>query len=136
MHTARLKFLSVGLVVLLLASGTPGKMVFAADCDNAMSQLEINQCESKLAEQADKNLNAVYKKLIAAVDGSGAGKLRAAERAWMAYRDSQCEFNERSSIGGSIHDAAVSACYQDFASKRTKELQAQLDCEENRGPCN
>jgi uncharacterized protein YecT (DUF1311 family) len=44
------------------------------------------------AEASDARLNVIYKKLTAVLTKEEQGRLLAAERAWIAYRDAECDF--------------------------------------------
>lgn len=55
----------------------------------AKTQAEMNACANQEAAHADAELNEVYRKLIteASRQPEAIEKIRAAERAWTAYRD-------------------------------------------------
>jgi uncharacterized protein YecT (DUF1311 family) len=58
--------------------------------DKAKTQAEMNTCASEEAVRADAELNDVYRKLLskAASQQDATSKIKSAERAWVAYRDS------------------------------------------------
>lgn len=105
------------------------------DCGNAMTQAEMNICASRDYQAADKELNAVYKttmtkmrktdaelgeiepNFVGAVDA-----LKKAQRAWIDYRDGQCELAGFEARGGSMEPMLVSGCLADLTKKRTAEL--------------
>ncbi len=47
-------------------------------------------CVSAEIEIQDKRLNLIYNKVFAALETTEQGKLRKAQRAWLAYRDQWC----------------------------------------------
>jgi len=57
--------------------------------EKAKTQAELTACASEEAARADSELNEVYQKLLsqAASREEAVAKVKAAERAWMAYRD-------------------------------------------------
>jgi len=57
--------------------------------EKANTQLAMNICANEEARRADAELNVVYQKVLSAVGGQSVfiEKIRAAERAWIAYRD-------------------------------------------------
>ena len=66
---------------------------FSAVCKrNAHGVYEDPACASEAFSKADKELNAVYRRLLAQVDDAAKIKLRASQRAWIAYRDSNAGF--------------------------------------------
>jgi len=105
------------------------------DCENAMAQSEMNFCANKDYEAADKELNAAYKKTMAAmketdtelgeINANYVGAVEAlkkAQRAWIDYRDGQCELAGFEARGGSMEPMLVSGCLADLTKKRTEEL--------------
>ncbi len=112
------------------------------DCENAQTQMDMNICADKDYQQADKALNAVYKKAVAAaremddnVKDMGEAyvgavdALKRAQRAWIGYRDGQCEFAGFEARGGSMEPMLVSGCLADLTRKRTDELKAVYEQE-------
>ncbi len=57
--------------------------------EKAGTQLAMNACASEEARRAEADLNAIYQKVLSATTKNAAfgEKIRAAERAWLAYRD-------------------------------------------------
>jgi uncharacterized protein YecT (DUF1311 family) len=66
---------------------------YQACMDKAKAQMEMNQCAGQEESRVDARMNEVYKQLLAkaADDQSAVAKIKAAERAWVAYRDSYCD---------------------------------------------
>ncbi|RYC11747.1 lysozyme inhibitor LprI family protein [Ciceribacter ferrooxidans] len=103
------------------------------DCQNAMTQFDMNVCSQRDYEKADKSLNAQWsktKKVMAdwdaELDAENKGAveaLLAAQRAWIQYRDNQCNAVGYSVWGGSMYPMIVSSCLADLTAKRTKELE-------------
>jgi len=102
------------------------------DCATAMAQQEMNICAEMDWQEADKELNAAYKRAIAAMkeidayltpDLQGAETaLRTAQRAWIAYRDAQCETAGFPMRGGSAEPLLVYGCLRQVTENRTAEL--------------
>ncbi|WP_162943954.1 MULTISPECIES: lysozyme inhibitor LprI family protein [unclassified Rhizobium] len=107
------------------------------DCAKAEAQTDLNICASLDFDTADKALNAQYKKTRAAMvaidsdldnDMKGAEKaLIKAQRAWVDYRDGECEGQGFQARGGSMEPMLVSGCKADLSNKRTKELKDLAD---------
>jgi len=55
--------------------------------------MQLNQCAGDEAARVDAELNAVYHKLLAASskDADAVAKIKAMQRAWVAYRDAYLE---------------------------------------------
>ena len=80
------------LVVFLLASMSvlaQDSAVYRACNKKAKTQAEMNVCASDEAGRVDTELNEVYRKLLsqAGSQEDAVAKIKAAERAWIAYRD-------------------------------------------------
>ena len=62
---------------------------YHACADSANTQDVLTRCASDEARRVDAELNSVYRKLLAALSGNrkAAAKVRAAQRAWIAYRN-------------------------------------------------
>lgn len=86
-----MKYLAVVLFVAFNSS--PGlaqdSKQYRACNEKAKTQAEINACANGEASRVDAELNDVYRKLLskAASDPEAVAKIKAAERAWIAYRD-------------------------------------------------
>jgi len=120
----------VALMALAQAAAGP-------DCAHAMTQLDMNMCAAAEFEHADAELNRLWGKLIAdarADDRSpDSGRtaadqrseetiLRTGQRAWVQFRDSQCEFEGLSERGGSMEPMIVSQCKARVTEERIKQL--------------
>jgi uncharacterized protein YecT (DUF1311 family) len=134
--TARMIFTGIAALVISVASAG---MVFAqsepeVDCDSPMTQADMNFCAASDYETADEELNTEYqsvRKVLAErdssadEDGEGAVKaLLAAQRAWIAYRDANCEAVGFQARGGTMEPLLVSSCLADMSRKRTEELRS------------
>ena len=105
------------------------------DCNNAQTQADMTNCAGQDFENADKELNVVYKKAMASQvaldkqsaeispDYVGAVKaLKKAQRAWIDYRDGQCEGMSYQAAGGTMQPMLELGCKADLTNKRIKEL--------------
>jgi uncharacterized protein YecT (DUF1311 family) len=95
------------------------------DCKTAKEQMELNYCADRDFKSADKKLNALYRKLRGGADAREQELLGAAERNWLAYRDSECAVETAESEGGSIAPMEYSICLTEKTEARIKELERQ-----------
>ncbi len=73
--------------ILLLASAS----AFAnSACDRPHNDFDGLYCLNKVYQQADTDLNAVYKTLSVKLDIAGKSALRKGEAQWMAHRNESC----------------------------------------------
>jgi uncharacterized protein YecT (DUF1311 family) len=131
----RVSLVMAGLMALApLAQAQEERQV---DCENAMTQSDMNFCANKDYEAADAELNTVYKTTMTAmqktdkelgeIDPNYVGAVEAlkkAQRAWIGYRDGQCELAGFEARGGSMEPMLVSGCLADLTKKRTAELKS------------
>jgi uncharacterized protein YecT (DUF1311 family) len=106
------------------------------DCSAAVTQTDLNLCIHKDYLAADTRLNALYKSLYAKYDAANRVLLQKAERAWIAYRDADCEYQTAPTQDGTVHPAMVENCMARKIDDRIKELKAQADCAEGDLSCN
>jgi uncharacterized protein YecT (DUF1311 family) len=104
------------------------------DCNNASSTYEINYCSDAELEEADKELNATFQKALSSVASRASEEeqydakrweqaLRASQRAWIAFRDVECDGHiPMFWTGGTGTTAAVLGCKTTKAKARTEEL--------------
>lgn len=85
------------LAVIAVLSPAPCRSQELAQPDKclqkAITQLAINTCAGDAALRADSELNDVYRQLLSKAENEPGAivKVRAAERAWIQYRDSYLE---------------------------------------------
>ena len=106
------------------------------DCSKAMTQMDMDFCAGKNFQAADKKLNDTYREVMTALgDKNYQAKLKAAQRAWIAYRDTECTFEVAENEGGSIYPMVYSLCETKLTDARTKELQSYLACFKDAEKC-
>lgn len=108
------------------------------DCyDAAQTQSAMNQCAAKELEQADAELNRVYRRLLDVnrEDKLFVEKMTEAERAWIAFRDAQMDAlyppveNPRADYG-SVYPMCYGRAKAKLTRERTAQLRAMLDVQE------
>lgn len=107
---------------LLLSSS----YLFAIDCNNAYSTVEMNECASQDYEYVDKQLNLVYKRLMSKLDSVGKEKLKSAQLAWLKFRDTQAELDADLFRDGTGSTVLFLSSKTSSTQKRVEELQAYL----------
>ena len=112
----------------------------ANPCDSAQTQTDMNQCSGEQYSKADARLNSLYTKLTSLLEKDAATdrpkrktggkeqrqtaiqKLRAAERAWVQYRDLHCDAARDQFEGGSMSPMVWSDCMTKITEHRIDEL--------------
>jgi uncharacterized protein YecT (DUF1311 family) len=96
-------------------------------CADAQTTVEMRDCAGKEYKQADAELNAVYKRLMATLsDKAEQASLKSAQQAWLKYRDANCEFDAFENRGGTIYPVVYTSCLTAMTRARTKELQEEM----------
>ncbi|MXP46838.1 DUF1311 domain-containing protein [Altererythrobacter luteolus] len=112
------------ILSLLLAASAPAVI----DCEDAMTQAEMNRCAEAEYRAADHDLNAAWR-LARARSGSdeSGDELLQAQRAWIAFRDAHCAFEAGIYRGGSIVPLIHSNCMTSLTRARTEQLRAYVE---------
>jgi uncharacterized protein YecT (DUF1311 family) len=109
--------------------------VMAAGPALAQSQMDLNAQAGDALKKSDTQLNAVYTKLRAKISEPGKQQLQTAQQSWLRFRDQECEFESRGTVGGSIHSMIVATCLARLSDQRTKDLDKLLNCQEGDMSC-
>jgi len=93
---------------------------------------DLVDCSLKELAKADAELNKVYKQLMSLIgkDESEATwkvKLKAAQQAWIKYRDANCEYEAEYSGGGSAYTFEYNFCLAGMTTARAQVLQKMID---------
>lgn len=123
------------IVIGLLVSSS---FAYAGDrCDNATTQAELTECSALAYQSADAELNEAYQVLVNQLSNNVASleKLRAAQRAWIGFRDAECAFESSAVEGGSAQPMVRNGCLERLTEARTEALQEHASCEEGDLSC-
>ena len=114
----------VGVVVswVLVAAAVAGPQ--ADPCKTRANQLELTQCADRQLSASDTVLNQTYRKLLADLDDEHRALLQKAQRAWVGFRDADCDLDASTALGGSMYGMLVSDCRTAMTNTRVKDLKA------------
>lgn len=91
------------------------------------SKMEMNAEARADFEKADRQLNVVYGKVQKRLDVEGRGKLRIAQRTWIAFRDAEAELHaDTEARGGSMAPLILFGTMTRLTEARTKQLEEFL----------
>ena len=93
---------------------------------NEHGVFEDPACASEALAIADKELNIIYKRLVAQVDAEAKTKLRASQRAWLAYRKSDAGLAYAIEGNGSAGRMVWANLSEQATQARIKELKSWL----------
>lgn len=99
-------------------------VAYTGGCESLTSTLEIQGCLATEYARADTELNKVYKELRDSLPADAKEMLKAAQIAWIAYRDKDCEFQSSDPGGGDglAYRMGHIVCLTKKTVHRTKEL--------------
>ena len=123
--------LAAGLIVIFPGFGALAEV----ECLDYSNQSDMNTCAASELKKADEELNAIYDKLLSRLDSGQKPLLKAAERAWIHYRDKMCELEGSGTKGGSINPMIVANCLTELTTGQTRRLSQYLDCKEGDLSC-
>ena len=114
-------------------------MAQALNCANPPSQFSADECAGNASGRADAAMNAQWKLTLAAEHQrdkdftaiprsdkrpSDADALLASQRAWLKFRDAECEVEAYAARGGSMEPQLSAECVARVTAERTKQLAA------------
>lgn len=140
-HGLTMKNLLCGSAMMLSATFLTGANVARAqeepNCAEPVTQRDLNACADIEYDKADKDLNAAYQQLRKkmsdwdkSADVSSKGVVDAlvvAQRAWVAFRDANCEVAGFQARGGTMESMLIYTCLADMSTKRAAELRELSD---------
>jgi uncharacterized protein YecT (DUF1311 family) len=101
---------------------------------SATATVTTKECGSTAFESVDAALNATYKAIIARLagpdDAETLSRLKAAQRAWLPFRDAQCELEAAESLGGTNEGVIFNSCTYEQTRERVKALRRQFESNE------
>ncbi|MEM9590987.1 MAG: lysozyme inhibitor LprI family protein [Pseudomonadota bacterium] len=119
-----------------LSSPSPSAAENQPVCANAQTTIEIGECVRKAFNEADAELNAVWKKVMASfetVDYMPADDLKAwkdtllaSQRDWIKFKEEDCAAVGYEWFGGTGRSNAEVFCLLDHTTARTKDLKARF----------
>ncbi|NHI00043.1 lysozyme inhibitor LprI family protein [Oceanimonas sp. MB9] len=92
----------------------------------AATQVEMNQQSQRNYQAADRALNQAYGQLMNSLASDRRKKLKAAQRAWLRFRDAQAELVSSAYEGGSMQPLVHSEELRRLTESRTRELEQQF----------
>ena len=114
------------LALLMSSISIAGQKPKDDPCANAQTQLEMNMCWGNQYKAADTQLNTAYREFASKLSPEETAQLKAAQLAWIKFRDANCEFVADAYKGGTIRPMIAAMCLADVTTARTAELKAQM----------
>ena len=86
----------------------------------------MRNCENLRYEQAQQALDSVYALLMKQLDAGGKEKLRAAQSAWLQFRQADADFQAQVGEDGTLAPLLKITVMADLTEARTAELKKSL----------
>jgi uncharacterized protein YecT (DUF1311 family) len=115
------------LLALLLPAGAPAQKKQPQGktaCGDSMTQQEMNRCAQDEYRKADAELNKVYQQTMAKLSPEHKAKLKAAQLAWIQFRDAHCECEAFTFDGGSMQPLIKFTCLDSETQRRVQQLKS------------
>lgn len=123
------------ILALFAVLGLSGTTVAApADCTAPQTNMAMLECADADYKAADAGLNEAYGEVMGALrkrdkevpDGGLAAGLKSAQRAWLPFRDGQCDWEAAFFSGGSDAPLIRLTCLAELTKARTSQLRQTL----------
>ena len=92
----------------------------------AQTQAELTMKAHNDYQKSDKELNKVYKQLLSNLDETEKALLIKAQKDWIKFRDSHCEFEAQEYDGGSMQPMVHSICLKERTEERIEDLKTSI----------
>lgn len=117
--------LSAILLVSAIAYGEESPQSHAACMENAVSTSDMVACISEEFEREDQRLNDNYQQLRSQLSDGRQEQLLTAQRAWIAYKEANCDFYADPE-GGTLARVSANSCVLTETTDRADELEALM----------
>ncbi len=88
----------------------------------AQSTSEMRAIAAADYKKIDNELNVVYQKIIKSSNSRSAANLRAAQRAWITFRDAEAKYKCTDSEGGSMYPIDYNYALTNLTKQRIQQL--------------
>ncbi|GAJ92435.1 hypothetical protein RRH01S_03_05100 [Rhizobium rhizogenes NBRC 13257] len=115
-------------IALILA--TPTFALAEQNCGDLTTQTDMNICAGKAYAKSDAELNVLYKQIEARLKDDADTKklLVSTQKAWVGYRDAECNFSSSKVTGGTVYPFISSSCLNNMTRSRIEDLKGYLKC--------
>lgn len=117
--------LSTTLLVSTIAYGEESQQSHEACMENAVSTADMVACISEEFEREDQRLNDNYQQLRSQLSDGRKEQLLTAQRAWIAYKDANCDFYADPE-GGTLARVSANSCVLTETTDRADELESLM----------
>ncbi|MEW7107574.1 lysozyme inhibitor LprI family protein [Acinetobacter baumannii] len=91
-------------------------------------------CSSNVLNSANQKINSVYANYMKELNPTEKLQLKEAQRAWIQYKEKDCQFQSSPVLKGSLYPFVHNACLVEKTENRIKELQDMQECRSGNEP--
>lgn len=95
-------------------------------CSSETTTAGMRNCENLRFQRAEQALDSVYAELMKKVDKRGQAKLRAAQSAWLQFRQAEADFQADMVRGGTLAPLIKITVMADLTESRVEQLRKEL----------
>ena len=93
------------------------------NCEEAITQVEMNMCSAQDLETSEKALKSVYDQALDSFDDEEElQEFEAVQKSWVDYRDEHCDIAADQYAGGTIMPLIYSSCMKKLADERSDHI--------------
>ncbi len=128
-----MRYLAIVFLVASLSAVAQDSAQYLACNEKAKTQFDMNACARGEAARVDAKLNNVYRELLskAADEPEAVAKIKAAEKAWIAYRDAYMDAmypaKDKAAEYGSIYPMDAELLRAKLTQRQVTALQELLE---------
>ncbi|WP_386083075.1 lysozyme inhibitor LprI family protein [Vreelandella sp. F11] len=116
---------STTLLASAVVYGEEARQSHDACLESAVTTVDIVACITEEFEREDKRLNDNYQQLRSQLSDSRQEQLLTAQRAWIAYKEANCDFYANPE-GGTLARISANSCVLTETTNRADELEALM----------
>ena len=119
------------ILMLILPVAKSYSQTPKVNCENPITQADMNNCAALDFKKADQELNSIYQEVISKLSPETKHLLVAAQKSWISVRDNHCAVYTKLYDRGSMMPLMVNTCKTELTRNRIKELRTLLKELEN-----
>lgn len=104
----------------------PGPFAASQECVDAVSTAEMRSCADARYQEADAELNKVYRQLITGLSEKHRTQLKMAQQAWLGFRDKHAAFAAAAFEDGTMAPVVEMTELTTLTRQRTEQLKLFL----------
>lgn len=91
--------------------------------------LRMRECNGEELRRQDGQLNSLYRELSAKSTPEARAALVRTQRAWIAFRDAECEYEGEQHSGGTLEAIVIGGCHVEMTAQRVMQLRRYVRIE-------